>query len=392
MGRRAKQAAAVAKKAGAEDQYFRECQQLVRATQPPTDGRTEQCATVSAYAPSAAATACAGSPERERELFQTQGAAGINFETYDKVDVEVSGSQAGAAPALAHFQDLGERLPSFLVRNIGLMNYTRPTPIQKHSIPLGLAGCDLMCCAQTGSGKTCAFLLPICAALGAKGSSAQAGARQAAPSCVVMAPTRELASQISLEAEKLCNRSPLRCVVVYGGADQRKQIKDLAFGCDIIVATPGRLTDFVERGIVTLSYVSYLVLDEADRMLDMGFEPQIRRIVEQADMPPKERRQTLLFSATFAPAIQKLAKAFLRDYVWIAVGRVGSTVENITQKLVRATPDKRHKLRLVVEALAVRTGRTLVFVQKKRTATWVKKMLRNGGERAVSILEPVHTD
>eukprot|EP01047_Picozoa_sp_COSAG01_P095140 COSAG01_NODE_25906_length_729_cov_7.609524_1_plen_198_part_10 len=198
MGRRAKQAAAVAKKADAEDQYFRECQQLVRATQPPTDGRTKQCATGSAYAPSVllppAQARRSGEQrvnrdQRERELFQKQGAAGINFETYDKIDVEVSGSQAGAAPALAHFQDLGGRLPPFLVRNIGLMNYTRPTPIQKHSIPLGLAGCDLMCCAQTGSGKTAAFLLPICAALGAKGSSAQAGARQAAPSCVVMAPT-----------------------------------------------------------------------------------------------------------------------------------------------------------------------------------------------------------
>ena len=348
VGRRAKQAQAVAKKADAEEQYFRECQQQARR--------------------SGAQLSAKG----EAELFQKQGAAGINFDTYDKIEVQISGTHSGAAPALAHFNDLGAPLPGFLARNVGLMNYTRPTPIQKHAVPLALVGCDLMCCAQTGSGKTFAFLLPVCSALGTgdRRSSAAPGAAQAAPQCVVMAPTRELASQINLEAEKLTNRSGLRAVVVYGGADQKKQIRELAYGCDIIVATPGRLTDFLERGIVTLVNVRYLVLDEADRMLgamcclypslvqllthwsccrcivaDMGFEPQIRRIVQQADMPPKEQRQTMLFSATFAPEIQKLAKAFLRDYVWIAVGRVGSTVENITQRLVRATADKRHKLR-----------------------------------------------
>ena len=260
------------------------------------------------------------------------------------------------------------------------MNYERPTPIQKHAMPLALLGHDLMCCAQTGSGKTCAFLLPICSALGNEGPAPAANVGASTlPRCVVMAPTRELASQIHLEAQKLCNRSGLRPVVVYGGADQRKQIRELAFGVDIIVATPGRLTDFVDRAIVSLSSVAFLVLDEADRMLDMGFEPQIRRIVEQADMPPKERRQTMLFSATFPPEIQKLASNFLRQYVWIAVGRVGSTVENITQRLVKASPDKRHKLSLVVAALGQAEGRTLVFVQKKRTATWLKKQLRKGG-------------
>ena len=156
-------------------------------------------------------------------------------------------------------------------------------------------------------------------------------------------------------------------------------MRELSRGADLVIATPGRLTDFVDRGIITLSHVSHLVLDEADRMLDMGFEPQIRRIVQGADMPPKERRQTLLFSATFPPEIQKLASAFLRPYVWIAVGRVGSTVENIEQRLVKAVPDKRKKMMLVVKALAEKDGRTLVFVQKKRTATWLKMQLKKGG-------------
>jgi len=220
--------------------------------------------------------------------------------------VELKGPGAQDCPALSSFKDLAG-LPPFLVRNIGLMNYERPTPIQKHALPLALLGHDLMCCAQTGSGKTCAFLLPICSALGNEGAAPAASiGASTLPRCVVMAPTRELASQIHLEAQKLCNRSGLRPVVVYGGADQRKQIRELAFGVDIIVATPGRLTDFVDRAIVSLSSVAFLVLDEADRMLDMGFEPQIRRIVEQADMPPKERRQTMLFSATFPPVRNNL--------------------------------------------------------------------------------------
>eukprot|EP00656_Telonema_subtile_P048391 TRINITY_DN5758_c0_g1_i1.p1 TRINITY_DN5758_c0_g1~~TRINITY_DN5758_c0_g1_i1.p1 ORF type:complete len:591 (-),score=186.37 TRINITY_DN5758_c0_g1_i1:152-1924(-) len=286
---------------------------------------------------------------------------------------------ASLPPPISEFADLGEALPEFLTKNLTLMNYQKPTPIQKHSVAIAMAGHDLMCCAQTGSGKTAAFLIPVCAALDQEGSTVGVKG-SAAPRCVTMAPTRELASQIELEAQKLTNRSPLRSVSVYGGADQRKQIKELSIGCDIIVATPGRLTDFVDRGIVTLRQCRFLILDEADRMLDMGFEPQIRRIVLQCDMPPKEQRQTLLFSATFPPEIQKLAQQFLRDYVWVAVGRVGSTTDSIKQQLVQSTNEKRHKLALV--AAAIREGpegRTLVFVQKKRTATWLKRMLAKGG-------------
>ena len=154
--------------------------------------------------------------------------------------------------------------------------------------------------------------------------------------------------------------------MVYGGADQKKQVRDLAYGCDVVVATPGRLNDFIDRGIVSMSSVTFLVLDD----------PPHRAAV---DMPPKERRQTLLFSATFALEVQKLAAAFLRPYVWIAVGRVGSTVENIEQRLVLAPADKRVKLKLAAKALAECDGRTLVFVQKKRTAVWLKHCLRRGG-------------
>lgn len=201
-----------------------------------------------------------------------------------------------------------------------------------------------------------------------------------------MAPTRELASQIELEAQKLTHKIPsVRPVCVYGGANARPQLRNLAFGSSssnslIVVATPGRLTDFVDRSIVSLDSVQFLVLDECDRMLDMGFEPQIRKLVQKSGMTPKSKRQTLLFSATFPPEIQKLAAEFLRPYVWIAIGRVGSTTGSITQVLVKATPDKHGKLGLVVKALeSGPKGRTLIFVRKKRTATWLKKQLNKGG-------------
>ena len=208
------------------------------------------------------------------------------------------------------------------------------------------------------------------------------------PRAIVLAPTRELASQIHTEARKLCHHSDLKAVVVYGGADIRSQLVELSTGCDIIVATPGRLNDLVDRGVVSFCQVTHLVLDEADRMLDMGFEPQIRRIVLEYDMPPKDHRQTFMFSATFPDEIQSLAREFLRDYAWIGVGRVGSTVENIEQRFVEATSDPHMKLQLLMEALQSVEGRTLVFVQKKRTAAWVCSCLQSEGIRA----EEIHGD
>jgi ATP-dependent RNA helicase DDX3X len=317
-------------------------------------------------------------------LFGEQGAQGINFAKYDEIKVEVKrGSVDDDAIMVQGFNDFDElSLHPTIRRNIELMNYKRPTPIQRYAIPLALGGDDLMCCAQTGSGKTCAFLLPVCVLLDKHGIPASSNSRHGvSPRCIVLAPTRELASQIQLEAEKLLhNMIDVRSVVVYGGASQKDQIRQLAFGADIIVATPGRLTDFVDRSLITLDEVRFLVLDEADRMLDMGFEPQIRRLVLHSGMTLKTKRQTFMFSATFPNKIQLLAREFLRDYTWIAVGRVGSTTDSITQVLVQATADKRNKLKLVVQAIQKGPeGRTLIFVQKKKTATWLKKQLNKGG-------------
>ena len=292
----------------------------------------------------------------------------------------------GGPAALISFDVLGSNggsnrrsiaVPKFLLDNVGRCKYASPTPIQAHAIPIALdAKNDLMCCAQTGSGKTCGFLLPVIAKLGTGATTTPEGAaeRAATPAALVMAPTRELAIQIHVEARRLAfdpaamtSATALRAVVVYGGADAKAQLRELALGVDVLVATPGRLTDFVDRGVVSLARVKHLILDEADRMLDMGFEPQIRKIVLQRDMPPKHARQTLMFSATFPDSIQKLAREFLRDYTWIGVGRVGSTVNAIAQHFELATCDKRHKLDLLIAALAKAPppALTLVFVQKK---------------------------
>lgn len=365
QSKREKQLASMKRKADEEDRYFRQCR-LEASVKKNKANNNMSTAT-------------------EEELFGKQGAQGINFGKYSEIKVEVRrAGEKSKSSGFENFDDLSLDVNNKLLANIRRMHYSSPTPIQKHSIPLALEGDDLMCTAQTGSGKTCAFLLPIVSQLisnttGAGSVLKNKGA--ASPRCVVMAPTRELAIQIELEAQKLCFDTSIRTVTVYGGANARAQLKNLAYGCDICVATPGRLTDFVDRNLVSLSDVQFLVLDEADRMLDMGFEPQIRRLVLQSGMTPKEKRRTLLFSATFEASIQKLAASFLRsDYTWIAVGRVGSTTESITQVIVKAPNDKRKKLQLVVQCIEKGpTGRTLIFVQKKSTATWLKKQLSKGG-------------
>jgi ATP-dependent RNA helicase DDX3X len=185
---------------------------------------------------------------------------------------------------------------------------------------------------------------------------------------LILAPTRELVSQIHDEARKFAYRSWVRPAVVYGGADIHTQLRQIERGCDLLSATPGRLVDLIERGRVSLAHIRYLVLDEADRMLDMGFEHQIRRIVQGEDMPGTQERQTLMFSATFPRDIQILAKDFLKEYVFLSVGRVGSTSENITQKIEYVEDQDKRSVLLDILAMEPKGGLTLVFVETKRMA------------------------
>ncbi|XP_066520928.1 DEAD-box helicase 3 X-linked b isoform X3 [Hoplias malabaricus] len=346
----------------------------------------------------------------EHELFSGSN-TGINFEKYDDIPVEATGHDSPQHIESFHDVDMGE----IIMGNITLSRYTRPTPVQKHAIPIIKSKRDLMACAQTGSGKTAAFLLPVLSqiytdgpgdALQATKNSAQEngryGRRKQYPLSLVLAPTRELALQIYDEARKFAYRSRVRPCVVYGGADIGQQIRDLERGCHLLVATPGRLVDMMERGKIGLDHCNYLVLDEADRMLDMGFEPQIRRIVEQDTMPPKGLRQTMMFSATFPKEIQILARDFLDDYIFLAVGRVGSTSENITQKVVWVEEsDKRSFLLDLLNATVIpnevqdNTGEsrekpgkdslTLVFVETKKGADALEDFLYREGYACTSI-------
>ena len=328
----------------------------------------------------------------ERELFgapndPSKHATGINFEKYDDIPVEASGQ--GVPDPVIKFSK--PPLDDHLIGNIELAGYKVPTPVQKYSIPIVMSGRDLMACAQTGSGKTGGFLFPILSQAFQNGPSGVAPAqsgfarqRKAYPTTLILAPTRELTSQIYEEGRKFAYRSWVRPCVVYGGADIGSQLRQIERGCDLLVATPGRLVDLIERGRISLSNIKYLVLDEADRMLDMGFEPQIRRIVEGEDMPATKSRQTLMFSATFPRDIQMLARDFLREYIFLSVGRVGSTSENITQKIEYVEDlDKRSVLLDILHTHGA--GLTLIFVETKRMADSLSDYLINQGFPATSI-------
>uniref|UniRef100_A0A8C7SVP0 RNA helicase n=1 Tax=Oncorhynchus mykiss TaxID=8022 RepID=A0A8C7SVP0_ONCMY len=316
------------------------------------------------------------SPANERleaELFSS-GNTGINFEKYDDIPVEATGSNCPPHIDSFHDVDMGE----IIMSNIALTHYTRPTPVQKYAIPVIKSKRDLMACAQTGKRMNEEALLQ-------GGRRGKYGRRKQYPLSLVLAPTRELALQIYEESRKFAYRSRVRPCVVYGGADIGQQIRDLERGCHLLVATPGRLVDMMERGKIGLDYCNYLVLDEADRMLDMGFEPQIRRIVEQDTMPPKGIRQTMMFSATFPKEIQMLARDFLEDYIFLAVGRVGSTSENITQKVVWVEDgDKRSFLLDLLNATG-KESLTLVFVETKKGADALEDFLYREGYACTSI-------
>ena len=332
-------------------------------------------------------------PRVERELFgvvddPTKQQTGINFGLYDDIPVEASGQNV---PEPVHNFSTPP-LDEHLCRNIELAHYKVPTPVQKYSIPIVMGGRDLMACAQTGSGKTGGFLFPILSQAFLNGPSTLPAAatgnfgrqRKAYPTSLILAPTRELVSQIYEESRKFAYRSWVRPCVVYGGADIGSQLRQIERGCDLLVATPGRLVDLIERGRISLCNIKYLVLDEADRMLDMGFEPQIRRIVEGEDMPGVADRQTLMFSATFPRDIQMLARDFLKDYVFLSVGRVGSTSENITQKVEYVEDvDKRSVLLDILHSHA--GGLTLIFVETKRMADSLSDFLINQSFPATSI-------
>ncbi|VVC43577.1 Hypothetical protein CINCED_3A013867 [Cinara cedri] len=326
----------------------------------------------------------------EEELFGNRS-TGINFNKYEDIPVEATGEDV--PPHINTFDDI--KLTDIIRMNIALTRYDTPTPVQKYAIPIIVGRRDVMACAQTGSGKTAAFLVPILNQIYEKGPIAytlgpKLQSRRKYPLGLILAPTRELATQIYDEAKKFAYRSRVRPCVVYGGSHVMDQIRDLEQGCHLLVATPGRLVDMLERGKIGLDFCRYLVLDEADRMLDMGFETQIRRIVEKDSMPPPGDRQTLMFSATFPKEIQMLARDFLDNYIFLAIGRVGSTSENITQKIVWVEDrNKRSYLLDLLNATPIRSqpaeSLILVFVETKKGADSLEEFLYSHNYPVTSI-------
>ncbi|XP_027974879.1 probable ATP-dependent RNA helicase DDX4 isoform X3 [Eumetopias jubatus] len=309
-------------------------------------------------------------PEDEDSIF-AHYETGINFDKYDTILVEVSGHDA--PPAILTFEEAN--LCQTLNNNIAKAGYTKLTPVQKYSIPIILAGRDLMACAQTGSGKTAAFLLPILAHLMRDGITASRFKELQEPECIIVAPTRELINQIYLEARKFSFGTCVRAVVIYGGTQLGHSIRQIVQGCNILCATPGRLMDIIGKEKIGLKQVKYLVLDEADRMLDMGFGPEMKKLISCPGMPSKEQRQTLMFSATFPEEIQRLAGEFLKsNYLFVAVGQVGGACRDVQQTILQVGQySKREKL---VEILRnIGDERTMVFVETKKKADFIATFL-----------------
>ncbi|XP_068620718.1 ATP-dependent RNA helicase vasa [Battus philenor] len=307
--------------------------------------------------------------ENEEEIFSSTISSGINFNKFDRIAVKVSGENP--PQPIESFETANLR--KFVYDNITRSGYKKPTPIQKHAIPIIMAGRDLMGCAQTGSGKTAAFLLPIINTL-LQDSRELIVSPHAQPQVIIVSPTRELTLQIFNETRKFAFGSALKIAVAYGGTAVRHQGDTISRGCHILVATPGRLHDFVDRGRVSFDSVRFVVLDEADRMLDMGFMPTVEKMMEHPTMVPIGERQTLMFSATFPEDIQHLAGRFLNNYLFIAVGIVGGASTDVEQIFHQISKyEKQNMLKKLIEENDGK--RVLVFVETKRNADFIAAML-----------------
>ncbi|XP_030582658.1 probable ATP-dependent RNA helicase DDX5 [Archocentrus centrarchus] len=270
--------------------------------------------------------------------------------------------------------------PSYVMDVIVKQNWTEPTPIQSQGWPVALSGKDMVGIAQTGSGKTLAYLLPAIVHIQHQPFLEHGDG----PICLVLAPTRELAQQVQQVAAEYGRASRLKSTCIYGGAPKGPQIRDLERGVEICIATPGRLIDFLECGKTNLRRCTYLVLDEADRMLDMGFEPQIRKIVEQI----RPDRQTLMWSATWPKEVRQLAEDFLKDYVQINIGALQLSANHNILQIVDVCNDleKEDKLiRLLEEIMSEKENKTIIFVETKRRCDELTRRMRRDGWPAMGI-------
>ncbi|XP_035470857.1 probable ATP-dependent RNA helicase DDX17 isoform X2 [Scophthalmus maximus] len=314
-------------------------------------------------------------PKFEKNFYsehpEVQRMSQYDVEEYrQKKEITVRGS--GCPKPVTNFHQA--HFPQYVMDVLMQQNFKEPTAIQAQGFPLALSGRDMVGIAQTGSGKTLSYLLPAIVHINHQPYLE----RGDGPICLVLAPTRELAQQVQQVASDYGKSSRIKSTCVYGGAPKGPQIRDLERGVEICIATPGRLIDFLEAGKTNLRRCTYLVLDEADRMLDMGFEPQIRKILDQI----RPDRQTLMWSATWPKEVRQLAEDFLKDSVQINVGALElSANHNILQIVdVCMESEKDHKLfQLMEEIMAEKENKTIIFVEtKKRCDDLTRRMRRDG--------------
>ncbi|KAI8590310.1 P-loop containing nucleoside triphosphate hydrolase protein [Geranomyces variabilis] len=331
----------------------------------------------------------------EKALFSEKITEGINFALYDEVPCEIDGDLDADFQPLEEFDAGLHQGLRWVIKE--LASYKTPTPVQRYALPLIYAGRDVLASAQTGSGKTAAFLLPIISNLYFDGPSPCTIDRHpvAAPTALILSPTRELATQTHKEALKFTYRSFVKCGVIYGGVqggEAQAQYRAMEAGCHILVATVGKLIDFIKRGKVSFRNCKYVVLDEADRMLDMGFELEVRFILQGTDLPPIH--QTAMFSATFPRDIKILAHEFLKDSVEVRMGEVGSAAMNVKQEILHVQNHEKEreliKLLTAEKAANPSTPQTgpylvLIFVKTKRSAPILANRLKQRGFNAVEM-------
>jgi len=324
---------------------------------------------------------------KDDELFTDQStiSSGINFTKYDHIKVNVDGENVPAG--IKTFSESGLR--TLIKDNVKRSNYEVPTPIQKHAVPAILAKRDLLACAQTGSGKTAAFLLPIISNLLEAGAPTNSGEQCQTPQALIITPTRELAIQIYEQSRKFAMGSMIKSCVAYGGTSVGDQLRKMqSGGCNILVATPGRLMQFVDQGKVSFESIEYFILDEADRMLDMGFGAEIAKCNNNPTMPKKEERTTLFFSATFPEEVRKSAKEYLKpDRIFITIGVVGAPCADVVQTFQEVDRKEKKKALLAILDADDRdpTEKIMIFVNTKKQADFLASMLSGLKKPSTSI-------
>ncbi|KAI9841281.1 MAG: hypothetical protein M1837_000817 [Sclerophora amabilis] len=327
-------------------------------------------------------------PTLEKKLFGNDDLvrSGDEFQKIKEIEVTQEGSVH--INPVTKFEEAG--LHPIMLQNVKLCKYDVTTPVQAYCIPAILQGFDVMASAQTGSGKTAAFLIPTLSKLMGKAKKLCAyrpnpvnfdldrDAVRAEPLILVVAPTRELATQIFDEARRFCYRSMLRPCVLYGGVPTRDQRAELARGCDVLIGTPGRLCDFMDKShILSLSRVKYTIIDEADELLNSDWEEEVKKLMSGGDTNEDADHGYMMFSATFPKMARQLAKDYMaNDHFRLRVGRPGSTTSNVIQRII-FTNEERKKDALYDLLMSAPPSRTIIFVNSKRTADFLDDHLFN---------------